>query len=297
MTISFSTFDATLAPFTKLNMASSPVKVKIFPQDLCYDNRIKAANIVGGCNAKSWPIQHLTLHLVIHSKSEHSPVSSLECCSRNTPTLLFPLICVSVFPFLKFLPSHFPECPAFPPATKFHLPVAVSFWSLLGLQWIKSLAFFVPGNLERPVSGPWSVEEEHLACILPFVSVKSTKQINTKPQNKQIKKEAFARWRLILAPNLTAFPILYFSFEHCFEFLFVVKFYLTPNSWLQDKASSFLFCSRKADSIPQAQKSPSWGHGSFLCCSVNCVLFSPSPDVPLLLRILLSLTTFTASSL
>lgn len=173
----------------KVKIASTPVKVKIFTQKLCYYNRFKEADIVGGCNAKSWPIQRLTLHLVIHPRSEHFSHQFSRMLSRNTSTLLFPLICVSISPFLKFLPPHFPECLVFPPATKSHLPVAVCFWSLLGLQWIKSLVFFVPGKLERPVSAPWSWEEEHLACILPFVSVKSTKQINTKPQNKQIKKK------------------------------------------------------------------------------------------------------------
>ena len=53
MTISFSTFNATLASIPELNIAATPVKVKIFTQDLWYYIRFKEADVVGGCDAKA----------------------------------------------------------------------------------------------------------------------------------------------------------------------------------------------------------------------------------------------------
>lgn len=111
MTISFSTFYASIP---ELNIALNPVKVKIFTQNLWYNNRFKEADVVGRCKAKSWPIEHQTLHLVILPKSEHAPNQFSRMLPQKHPlTIVFSLhldLCfslseISASPFSRMLLS------------------------------------------------------------------------------------------------------------------------------------------------------------------------------------------------
>lgn len=162
------------------------------------------------------------MHLVVHSKGEHPPHPVLQNAALETPPILLFFLHLRLY-FLKLLSPHFPGYPVFPqkPPSPILLcrctfeafgvcdkssPYPSLFWELG-----KASLYFL--ELGGRTSG--------LHFLVSFV--KSTKQINTEPQNKQRKKKAFVHRRLILAPNLAAFLCLYFLFEHYDKFIFAVK--------------------------------------------------------------------------
>lgn len=214
MTNSFSALDVTLASVPEVTIPPNPVNA--LTQNLWYYIRSEE-----GCDAESWPYRIRYAPCCPFPGWASSPSSLPECCPRNTPNtaLLSPsaslLSETSVSP-LSRVPCFTPE------AAKSHPPLSVYFEAfgvcdesspLPSLFWELGKASLYFLELEGRTSGL-----HFLVCF-----VKSTKQINTEPQNKQRKKKAFVQWRLILTPNLAAFLCLYFSFEHHDKFIFAMK--------------------------------------------------------------------------
>lgn len=165
MTFPFTTLDVTLASVPEVSILPNPVKA--FSQNLWYYNRSQEADVTEGCNPESWPIQHQECHSIVYSKSEDIPHPAPQNVAPEIPsnTFLASLSASLLFPFWHFYLPIFLGILFSPRSYEAPPPFVGILLKPSGSAMNQVPCLLCSGNWERPVSAPWSWEEEHLAFI------------------------------------------------------------------------------------------------------------------------------------